>query len=408
MIRLIFSFIFKHLSLIVILFGSGSFFIGNILLKETVSPIQYGYYSLIITYFSLLYVFGLLGFEQVFLRKSECKEQRVIITQKLQIKSIVVIGLSTTILSISLFKYLYPEIIVNKAILYIASICMIFSLFIFNLLRLSSQFFLAQLLSNGWKIVGLIMIILMYANNILEISLYIKLLMTVIILFFIIILSLSLKKIKFSFDSQVNRKEIILYGFHFLISIVSFSLITFGDRFFIQQKFGITEFGDYFYLNNFFLGPFSILQSYVGFKQIVKFKFSISAKQYYRYNKKILIFGILLGLSMVTISELLKYTKIVSFNFHAHIPIIILLIILGIVKLLNALIISAFGARADLKSLETTNVVFIIFTIIILLFGWFLPFNIEFVVTLFIIIWLARNFLYQHILFLQLRKEKLK
>ena len=76
------SFFSKHLAFFVLGFASLSFFIVNILLKETLSLSDYGLYSLLITYLSLISSFGLLGFEQVLLRTTKIAKKKNISAKK--------------------------------------------------------------------------------------------------------------------------------------------------------------------------------------------------------------------------------------------------------------------------------------------------------------------------------------
>ena len=75
----------QHLSLLVIMVGAISFFVSNLVMKEILTATQYGHYSIFVTYFSLIYVFGILGTEQVFLRFSMGVKKNTIETQKFQL-----------------------------------------------------------------------------------------------------------------------------------------------------------------------------------------------------------------------------------------------------------------------------------------------------------------------------------
>ena len=77
----------KHLSLAIIIFGAGCFFLSNILLKEVLNEEAYGQYSITITYFSVIFIFGLLGLEQIFLRYSNFIATNTIETQKSHCKN---------------------------------------------------------------------------------------------------------------------------------------------------------------------------------------------------------------------------------------------------------------------------------------------------------------------------------
>jgi O-antigen/teichoic acid export membrane protein len=68
-----------------IIVSAGAFFVANFVLKELVDEVEYGQYSIFVTYFSLIYVFGIFGTEQTFLRFSTRAEENIIETQKIQL-----------------------------------------------------------------------------------------------------------------------------------------------------------------------------------------------------------------------------------------------------------------------------------------------------------------------------------
>src|SRR5690606_36282307 len=92
------SFVKEQLSFLVIVIGVLSFLSANVLLTVVLDETAYGIYSLIVTFISTGYIYGLLGFEQVFLRYSGYIKINRIATQK------------------SLLKYIYAIVIVASAV----------------------------------------------------------------------------------------------------------------------------------------------------------------------------------------------------------------------------------------------------------------------------------------------------
>ena len=95
----------QHISLSIIVIGAISFFISNIVMKEVLSAKSYGQYSIFVTYFSLIYLLGILGTEQGFLRFSRKLDKNVISTQKVQFHLLFTVILLTTILSSFCFHF---------------------------------------------------------------------------------------------------------------------------------------------------------------------------------------------------------------------------------------------------------------------------------------------------------------
>jgi len=279
-----------HFSLAMIVLGAGCFFITNILLKEILTKENYGQYSIVITYLSIMYLFGLLGLEQIFLRYSNFSENNTILTQKFQIQLIIkVILVTSTIGSIYFYFYFLKKIPINPILLYAATLSMVALMFLYNIFRLNSNFVFAQFIANFWKIILLVLSGILFIYKISSIELLLNVLMCVILFTFLFSLFFFLRKIDFVYNNLVSKRDILITSLQFFISITSFSLITFGDRFIIENKFGVEEFGNYFYLTNFFLAPFSILQNYVGFKQLIFFKNNFKIEIFNSFNKKILV-----------------------------------------------------------------------------------------------------------------------
>ena len=103
---------------------------------------------------------------------------------------------------------------------------------------------------------------------------------------------------KIQFIKQDSFSSLLKKSFLFFISLLTISLLGFGDRFFIESRFGLEILGNYFFFLNIFLFPFSLFQSYIGFKEIVSFKknFSINLLNYKIINvlKSSFIFSLML------------------------------------------------------------------------------------------------------------------
>jgi len=153
-------------------------------MKEVLSSFYYGQYSIIITYFSLIFVLGILGMEQVFLRFSIAKGKNEIDTQKIQLVLIGCVVLLSTIVSTIFFKRNYPEIEINSVLLFLTSFSVISSLFLHNVMRLNSNFLLAQVIANYWKLALLVLALLFYIRPLDRLHVFISFLCFSIILFF--------------------------------------------------------------------------------------------------------------------------------------------------------------------------------------------------------------------------------
>ncbi len=405
MIAFLRRYFFQHASLLVIMFGALSFFASNIIMKEILSSVIYGHLSLIITYFSLIYVFGILGTEQVFLRFSKSAEKNQIETQK----TLIFLVLGFTFLSATagtfIFENYYTELKINPILLFFSSLSIIGSMFLFSILRLNSSFVLSQILANGWKIGMFLLAVLFFVFRKSNLDLFIESISVIAIVFFSFFLFYTFKTIRFKFNTEVSNTELFVSAFHFFISIASFSLVIFADRFIVENKYDFAEFGNFFYLCNFFLAPFSILQNYVGFKQLIHFKTNFNKKYFISFSKRIVVYGILLALFLFAVTFFLSYYKWLKFSFDQYLTIIILLLVSGIARLFSSSISAAFEAITSIKTLRRSNLYVIVITILILANTYFFVDSIEMIVVNFIFIWLLRSFIYRQLLLHQIKKE---
>ena len=340
----------KNLSFFVLAFSSLSFFVLNVLLKDNLSSIDYGLFSIFITYISLLSSFGMFGFEQTLLRTTLIKN-KLEIQKNIFYPSLIAICISSCI-GVFLMKSSY-SINISYILFLLLSVFVIVTKLSFNLYRLLSNFFLAQLVLNFWKI-ALTIVILYYillSNNFsLE---FIFLLVLVFFAFSILSLFGLINKIQFI--KQNSFSSLLRKSFLFFISLLTISLLGFGDRFFIESRFGLEVLGNYFFFLNIFLFPFSLFQTYIGFKEIVSFKkkFSINLLNYKIF--KVLKYSFIFSLMLIFIFSLIDYFKLYNLEISSNLNIIIPLIILGNIKMVYSLLSSAIGALADDKMLYKIN-----------------------------------------------------
>lgn len=405
MFKIVQTHVVRHLSLLMILAGALGFFISNFLLKEILDANQYGQYSIFVSYFSLIYLFGIFGTEQVFLRFSFQSKKNTIQTQKLQLYLVGGISIFSSMLSTFIMKVYYPEIPINTVLLLLSSFCMIGTLFLLNMLRLNSDFVLSQFVSNYWKMVLFATTAFFYLFHKCNLADFIQFVAINMILVFIVASIYIYKNIKIEFNEEVSGRDIGITAFHFFLAIFGFSLINFADRFIIEAKFSISEFGDFFYLTNFFLAPFTILQNYIGFKQLIVFKDKFDKEYYIRFNQKAIAFGFLLGIALYISSYVLCFFKVLKFNFSESLSIISLLLLLGIVRLYSSSIISAFEARTSMESLRKSNIYILLITVLVLFIAIIFGNSIEPILICIISIWAFRCFVHRQLILCQMKNE---
>ncbi len=395
----------KHASFLVIIVGAFSFFLSNIINKEIFTLKEYGYYSIFITYLSIIYIFGILGLEQNLLRFS-FKKNDIIETQKIQIKLFYLVSIINTFLSTFLFMNFYSEINIHFLILLIASYCMISQLFLSNLFRINANFVLSQLASNSWKILLLLFSLIFFTCNIKNFETLIVLLSVSIVVIYLIAKFLTTKYVKIVYNDRIANKSIYASAFHFFISIFLFTILIFADRFIIEKKFSIEEFGNYFYLTNFFLAPFSIIQNYIGFKQLVHFKYNFTFSDFNRINFRNFIIGLFLACMLFIFSIFISKVKLITFDFNAYFYEILIILIIGVSRLISSSILSAFEAKAEIYTLRKSNLYIIIITIVLLFVAYNFSFSLVTILNFFLLLWILRSYIHWRLLKQQIENLK--
>lgn len=357
----------------------------------------------------MVYLFGLLGFEQVFIRFSNVKIKNEIQTQRIQFKIVLVTCITTSILlSLIYFIYFQEKNTVNPILFFLAIFSLTLSPVIFNIFRLNSQYSLAQIVANGWKIILFLIASGIFLLKISNLNLLVILLLISIILIVIITAFVVKSRIRFTYNQEINSKQAYTAFSMFFISIASFSLVMFADRFIIESKLGTVIFGDYFYLSNFVLAPFSLLQNYVGFRQVVYFKEKFSIEGFKKFIKQISLLAIFLSVFIVFILAAVIYFDFLNFDFMKYQSVIFLLLLLGIVRLHSSSILPAFEVKTSLESLKKANLLVISISLIISLIIIYFVNSLQGIILGFICIWMVRSLVYRYLLIQQVKKENLQ
>lgn len=380
------DFINKHFSLLVLVLASGAFFLTNIILKEHLSSENYGLYSIFITYISLLSSFGMLGLEQVIMRNSKILSDKVIISKNLLIPIILSI-LFVSILGSYLFINNY-NISATYIFLSIFTLLVILTKLISNLFRLLSMFTFSQIALNLWKLaLFLVLLILIFRGesiNIKDINsiIFLLLVVTMFMVFFII------RRVKFS--HTISIESFFSQAFLFLLSLVTISLINYGDRFFIESRFGLDELGSYFFFINLFLFPFTLLQSYVGFKEIISFKLLYNHSLLVKKLNQILRYSILFAIFLFVFAFLIDFFGFYKIDLLKNLQMIVLFLMLGIIKVIYSIFSSAMGAICDNKMLYKTNMYSIISILLLIPVIYYYATTITITIMFLIVLWIIR------------------
>lgn len=375
----------QNFSFFILAFSALCFFLLNILLKDNLNADDYGLFSIFVTYISLLSSFGLLGFEQTLLRVSIIKS-KLEINKKLILTSvcaILIVATCGTYLMLSNYDFNLPFFEI-----FIISILVVIIKLLFNLHRLISNFSISQLTLNFWKIsLALYLGFEMFRSNSISLDNIIYLIFSFLVLSLFSFFGL---KNMIRLIEKESILELIKKSFLFFITLFTISLIGYGDRFFIESRFGLAAVGDYFFYINIFLFPFSLFQTYIGFKEIVIFKnkYDLSILK----TKLILLlkFSFIFSVLLFSFFLLIEYFGIYDLKIKSNLEIVLALIFLGNIKIIYSLLSSVIGAHSDNSMLYNINLKSICSILVLAPVIYYFSYSVFLVIIYIIILWVIR------------------
>ena len=370
--------------------GAGSIFLVNIVLKATLSDFQYGEYSIFITFLQVCVSFGFLGLEQVFLRLSEVRDDKLLTDKKL-LKITFVVGLLFSLLLSAVFSKIFLKIQVATTLLMLLTFSTSLMMFLYNVVRLKKQFVVAQLFNNMWKYIVLVITgILLIGGNVntktlIEIFTYVSIGSATFFSIYVI------KNIPFKFTNSFELSAIYKYSFHFVISMLSITFIGFFDRFYIKAFFGSEAFGDYFYLATIFYFPFALLQGYVGFKELVFFKTNASLPILKRKLRNINVLSVIIAIAIYGAAYVLNDLEVIpAIDFTSSGSVILILMALGVLRINYSMLSSVLGATGSIKIIRNANIQSLVFILLIFATGSNYLISVEAVAFCILLVWISR------------------
>ena len=370
--------------------GAGSIFLVNIVLKATLSDFQYGEYSIFITFLQVCISFGFLGLEQVFLRLSEVRDDKLLTDKKL-LKITFVVGLLFSLLLSAVFSKIFLKIQVATTLLMLLTFSTSLMMFLYNVVRLKKQFVVAQLFNNMWKYIVLVITgILLIGGNVntktlIEIFTYVSIGSATFFSIYVI------KNIPFKFTNSFELSAIYKYSFHFVISMLSITFIGFFDRFYIKALFGSEAFGDYFYLATIFYFPFALLQGYVGFKELVFFKTNASLPILKRKLRNINVLSVIIAIAIYGAAYVLNDLEVIpAIDFTSSGSVIFILMALGVLRINYSMLSSVLGATGSIKIIRNANIQSLVFILLIFAAGSNYLISVEAVAFCILLVWISR------------------
>ena len=257
--------------------GTGCFYLANLIFAKMLSPESYGYFGLLLSLPALAFSFGLLGTEQVLLRHGRLDGNTIRCPAALG-RAEWLAGSITTILLAIFFasKYRLPEWSLGTSLLAYGSLAALTTWLLHEVsyLRLARRFDLAQWGAQGWRIIlPMLGLFLMWrgraSEGLVQAALIIAIALSVL-LSFLLRRSVGLKPRP---DAEgMEARGIWIEAFLFSSSLLSLSLLAQMDRLILARTLDVRSAGVYIFLLVIATGPFSLIQSYMGFTLLPKLR----------------------------------------------------------------------------------------------------------------------------------------
>lgn len=346
--------------------GAVSYLLVNLILKEIWDATEYGKFSLLMTMFSMINAFGLLGTNHALLRIGSRKPNDIFevpsFTRRYLFLVLVIVSLST---SFVIVKNYLPTL--NFLILTVFCASSLLIVLQFNIERINSNFIISQFITNSWRTLLLISLLVLISINhtlIFE-DVYVVLVLILSAISGVSVLRLR-NTIRFKKSASTsNQLEFIKFSTAFLLNMATLTFLNYGVNLIIQAAYGLEVLGKYFFIATIFLYPFNLMATYVGFKELVYFKSSFNLSDINKKIIKTLALGLLMSVLILALAFLVDFYKIYSLNLKENSLLIIVTLLIGLTKIVYSLFSSVLGAQGDLHSLYRVNIISIFFAIFI-------------------------------------------
>ena len=317
--------------------------------KKKYIPDFFNTYSLYATFIGIIASYGLIGLDQVYLRLSKIETKSVVIGKDIYLSIISALIFVPFLFSVYFYKN-YQNFTLLP--LYISGVSINAIILAYNTYRLKKIFVISQLFKNGYRVVFLLTIVCSGIFYNLTKAQLVNSLSLILIIFGLYSFWKIKRKIKTTPIKTTNFLNVFL---SFSVNIALVTLLGFGERLLIANELGEDSLGKYFYYATVFLFPLSLLQQYIGFKELVRFKEKLNKKKVVSKVSEIAVLGIIVILLIFGI-VFVDNGRFLEVNLKNDLGLIILLSLLGIVKLIYGLFSAILGAKADSKELYNLNI----------------------------------------------------
>ncbi|WP_193038989.1 hypothetical protein [Pseudoalteromonas nigrifaciens] len=369
-------------SFLIMALSSLLYFAATFLAKKTMTEDDFYYWNVLLTVSAISYSFCFFGSEQLFLRCGQLRSGQYYVPAN--IIKIMIVSFSVYLVLFSLLTNMVLFRVNDFRLTILVGLLSASCVFVYNLLRITKLFTASQLINNFWKAALFLAVLIANGSNVREI-LYATLLLCLLVA--VIVLIKTLPKINFTEDSTDNLMPLFI---GFALSLFVLVLMNNFDRFFIETYFTKEEFSNYVYLLSLLIMPFSIVSSYIGFKEVAMLKTCYIKSE---FHKKVILIGgglaFIFTLWFAAVSILSGYLEL-DIQMSYFFPCIAIVVIKSIYSLYSAI----FGLKATAQQIQVSNIISVVVVLLGASCSYLLikePFLILYVVAA---VWLIRVLLF--------------
>ena len=377
------NYIRNNFSLLLILIGAVSNFLLILYLNKYLPQI-FDLFSLYLTFIGIIASFGYLGLDQVFLRLSKRIDNKIVIGKDLYIILIFVLFFSPIMLSFY-FNSRYEQL--PFYLMLISGISVNAIILAYNFFRLQKKFILSQSFKAGYSVMfllGISLFSVLFSFGLKEILI---LTTTVLAIFGLATLYFVFGKIEIQ-----NKKTKSLFSFFisFFINIGLITLIGFGERILIANELGEETFGKYFYYSTIFLFPLTLLQQYIGFKELVFFKDKLERRLILKKLARVFVFGSVMIICLIILVKI-DGGFLLNVDIGNEKMLITLLCVFGLVKVCYSLFSAIIGARGEFRDIYLINGATVIFSTLYLVYIYSTEITVNKIIIGLILVYIIRS-----------------
>ncbi len=366
---------YAHSSFLLISIGSLFFFVSNIYAKKFFNTNEFNEWIYIISLLSFFSSFAMMGQDQLLLRFSKIKKKFTII-DKFSLSIIFISLLLFSTISLTLFGK--NQMGVSKFEIVLLLMLFSFCRLGYQLRRVNKNFLLAQLSLNGWKLLLICIILLTPIIGVLNLFLF---------SFGIGILIFLTSILRVQIGALKKKNIIFKYGTSYFLSTGVMAILVYFERFIIEGKIGINEYANFLYFFTISMSIYSILASYFGFKEAIKYKDNFDIAILNRDLSNVLKF--LIPISCIWTIMIYFFFPILDMSID--IKSLILVSLIGILKCFYSILSSVMLIKMSYASIIKINLITISLLLLFFLFFNLIAPNINLLLVLIALTWIFRS-----------------